>query len=99
MSGRGRAGSWVGKLPESKVRSRRARRGPAWGLRPVCCGSIWYIGRPARAAPAAAGEGEAAGTGLAAAGLVTAAGDAAGAALGAAPGGRAGGGGAGLGCP
>src|SRR5213595_2660084 len=98
MSGRGMAGSWVGQLPESKVRSRTARRGPAWGLRPVCWGSIWYIGRPASAAPAA-GEGEAAGTGLAAAGLATAAGDAAGAALGAAPGGGTGAGGAGLGCP
>src|SRR5207248_3011799 len=50
--GRGVIGSWVGKRPDSKLRSRTARRGPAWGLRPLCRGSIWYIGLPATAAAA-----------------------------------------------
>src|SRR5918994_2231686 len=50
------AGSAVGKLPESKLRNSTARRGPAYGLRPVCHGSIWYIGLPAGAsAPPVAG--------------------------------------------
>src|SRR5579862_9555589 len=35
-------------------RSSRNCFGPACGLRPVCCGSIWYIGLP----PAVAGTGE-----------------------------------------
>src|SRR5207302_10354490 len=37
-------------------------RGPVWGLRPVCSGSIWYIGLPATAPAARAGEGEATAT-------------------------------------
>src|SRR5262249_38781784 len=81
----------------SKLRKRFRRRGPAYGLRPVCCASIWYIGLPATA-PAATAEGDA-----------TAAGDAAGLAAGgaagcgeaggaAARGGRGNRGGGGLGC-
>src|ERR687885_2423867 len=70
-------------------------RGPVWGLRPVCSGSIWYIGLPATAAAtgragdgdatATAGEGD--GTAEAAAdgdGLATAAGGAVARATGAA---------------
>src|SRR5262249_13224062 len=57
-----------------KLRKRFRRRGPAYGLRPVCCASIWYIGLPATA-PATTAEGDAA-----------AAGDAAGLAAGDAPG-------------
>ena len=45
----------------SNDRNNVSRRGPACGLRPVCSGSIWYIGLPAMpAATAGTGEGEAA---------------------------------------
>lgn len=66
MSGRGSPGSSVG-TPEfsvSKIRRRTGLVGPAKGLRPVCCTSIWYCalaGCPLRA------TGEADATGLAAA--------------------------------
>src|SRR5215216_5347357 len=66
----------------SKLRNSLNCRGPACGLRPVCCASIWYCGLPP---PAAAGEGEGAaatpgeGDGLAAGdGDAPATGDAAG---------------------
>src|SRR5918912_114640 len=45
----------------SNRRSTVAWRGPAYGLRPVCCASCWYIGLPA----ARAGAGEAAWAGAA----------------------------------
>src|SRR5215467_512583 len=70
----------------SKLRKRFRRRGTAYGLRPVCCASIWYIGLPATA-PAANGDGDAAATGDAAglaAGDAPGCGEAAGAAAGAA---------------
>src|SRR5438128_9687459 len=54
----------------SKRRSTVAWRGPAYGLRPVCCGSCWYIGLPSAAGDAwgfavdgAAAEGDAGATG------------------------------------
>src|SRR5436305_5621968 len=100
-------------VPESKLRSRTGRRGPAYGLRPVCWASTWYMGLPStvatgrpgdgEAATATAGEaaGAAAGTDGLAAGLATGAGasvgDAPAAALGAAPAGGLVG--AGLDCP
>src|SRR5215207_1802044 len=46
MSDVGVAPSRIRKLAVSNERRRLGSRGPACGLRPVCCGSIWYIGRP-----------------------------------------------------
>src|SRR5438093_7443056 len=54
----------------SKRRSTVAWRGPAYGLRPVCCGSCWYIGLPTAAGDAwgfAEGDAAANGDGAAAA--------------------------------
>src|SRR5579859_6721493 len=48
-----------GKFSGSEVSKRRrtvAWRGPAWGLRPVCWASCWYIGLPAAAGAAALGR-------------------------------------------
>src|SRR2546430_65149 len=46
ISVRGAPGLGVSRLFRSKVRSSVAARGPGLGERPVCCASIWYIGRP-----------------------------------------------------
>ena len=43
-------------------RSSRNCFGPMWELRPVCCGSIWYIGFPAAVAATGEGDGLAAAT-------------------------------------
>jgi hypothetical protein len=40
-------------------RNNASRRGPVWELRPVCCGSIWYIGLPIAAAARGTADGEA----------------------------------------
>src|SRR5438552_18559377 len=46
MSGLDVVPSRTGYLLVSNVLSTRASRGPRFGLRPVCCASIWYIGLP-----------------------------------------------------
>src|ERR671933_2470231 len=62
----------------SKRRSTVAWRGPAYGLRPVCCASCWYIGLPAaragadEVARAGAAEGDGAATAGEADGAATA---------------------------
>src|SRR5215813_1046015 len=38
--------SLIWKLPVLKERITLGSRGPRLGLRPVCCASIWYMGRP-----------------------------------------------------
>src|ERR671933_1426420 len=56
------AGRSSGAL-RSIERSSVSCRGPVCGLRPVCSGSIWYIGLPATAAATGrAGDGEATAT-------------------------------------
>lgn len=65
MSARGTTASGGSKsgVPVLKLRSRTGWRGPAYGLRPVCWASIWYIGSPATAELAGLpGAGEAAAT-------------------------------------
>src|ERR671932_2123682 len=92
----------------SNVRSSVGRRGPAYGLRPVCWASTWYIGLPSTVALGRAGEGDAAtatagdGDGPAAAtdGLAAGLATGAGASVGdAAAAGAPAGGGALVGCP
>src|SRR5216683_1161855 len=46
MSGLDVVPSRTGYLLVSNVLSTRASRGPRFGLRPVCCASIWYVGLP-----------------------------------------------------
>src|ERR1051326_1300949 len=46
MSELPKTGSGTGTSEVLKVRSKLSWRGPLYGLRPVCCASTWYIGRP-----------------------------------------------------